>query len=185
MQVDRLAGYSVARSDRGADVLWTAVDRVQEEPIRACVRDLPGSGAARAHDVRTGSRYLESTGRVGEEARVRSAARGRGQDLARGPDNVELHRSRRLYEGVVFRPRRRGERELVHIARTIDPLTAYLGSERDHRAPVLRRPVDEIGPEAIWAAVTRVHVARDRPDGKQVVVRSGETQAAGGQRRGS
>src|SRR5438874_9057355 len=75
-------------------MLRRAVNRVQEEPIRAGVGDLPGSGAAHAHDVRTGRRYLESTGRVGEEACVRSAARGRGQDLARGPGLGHDHEQR-------------------------------------------------------------------------------------------
>ena len=118
-QVDCFAGYRVARSDCGAHVLRTAVNRVKEEPIRAGVGDLRGSRAGHAHEICAGGRYLESTGRVGEEGRVRRAARGRGEDGARDRGNLELHRARRLHECVVFRPGGCWERELVHIPRAI------------------------------------------------------------------
>ena len=83
-------------------MLRPVVDRIKEEPIGARVVDLRRSGTGHAHDVRTGGRYLKPTGRVGEEARVGTAAGRHGEYRTRDRGYVKLDRSRGLHEGIVF-----------------------------------------------------------------------------------
>src|SRR5262249_16364544 len=119
-QLDLLSRDGVPDCDNGRDLLRSVIDGEDVDTIRSRICDLVRTVPQHAHEVGPRRWGRKPSGRMEIESGIGRDGRREGKGVSSRPPDFEVERPRRLHEDIVVAAGRRAERELVHVAFTID-----------------------------------------------------------------